>query len=134
MKPAGCHLPESQQVHEHLQPLVESSAIFQSSSLVPDRLERSSWRPVAGLSRAIGASWSVSIYLCAGTSKRVEYFGPEGERMLCLSLTLSTLKVPKLSSVRCPRNAAISSRFRPDLTRATVMWGLNGRVSRLKPS
>ncbi len=37
---------------------------------------------------------------CGGISSRVEYFGPELERMLCLSRILSTVIVPKLSSVR----------------------------------
>src|SRR5437870_13717569 len=70
---------------------------------------------------------------CEGTSSKVEYFGPELERMLCLSRTLSTVNEPKLSSFRCWRKLAISSLFLPDRTRAIVMCGLKGRFSFLKP-
>src|SRR2546426_5111301 len=102
-------------------------------NLVQDRLDRS-WHQGTPSEQLVFETGLVIAYRdWAGISSKVEYFGPELERMLCLSRTLSTVNEPKLSSFRCWRKLAISSLFLPDRTRAIVMWGLKGRFSFLKP-
>src|SRR5207245_7383096 len=102
-------------------------------NLVQDRLDRGRHQGTASEQLVFETGLVIAYRDWAGISSKVEYFGPELERMLCLSRTLSTVNEPKLSSFRCWRKLAISSLFLPDRTRAIVMWGPKGRSSLLQP-